>query len=549
MKTLFFTCDWVQDNDNNYKLLEINTSSETNININAIDANIDLEKKQNQSIDNFKSYYNNFFDVDSIISFLDDNNITNIILIQSFSGVLSDFLKDISIVYDRFTFNSVFTDKFLNTVPDIEDSDDTLIIRQSYDQYSLIDSLYAGDQFGLFELLKDSDLTLKSYFVNDDDTLIDTFGDSYTFTTNDSKPNIIVKSRYPDKTYEFPHLYQVSSKEELIDIYNSYTDIDVYISEYLLNDESLSSNDGRTSSFRSYHILQSDLSIINLGAHQDFNALSSENEFVSNEISTDTKQLSKLHSAKYVPIEKVIPLYSVITMPLSSSVAIDGVFDSFLDPYESTSDTAIVTAVLQNTSASFDLETNYSVSDLESDNFLAADASIIKFSHTDIDNTLLVYDLTFTSGSTEINAQLGLGSNVMTVSEDESTFKYSFMHDTETQKILLFNTATENYDIFDITIHGISSVNLDNTIAIDVHDNADTYFSTINNNDEDLNYLIPFHNHDLEGCGEECNNRSCNYDFFQGNVLAICRGCRKQQEACPDCQGTSRNFSYCDGDD
>lgn len=568
MKTLFFTCDWVQDNNDNYKLLEINTNSEININIKTIDADIDLEKDleykeernrngqnemfwRNRSIDNFKSYYGNFFDIDFIISFLDNNNITNITLIHSFEGLLSDFFKDMSVVYDRFTYNSILTDKFLNTVPDIEDSDDTLIVRHSYDQYSLVDSLYAGDGFGLFELLKDTDLTPKSYFVNGDGDLTDTFGDDYTFNVNGGVPNIIVKSRYPDKTNDFPHLYQVNSKEELVDIYNSYIDVDIYISEYILNNQSLSNNDGRVSSFRSYHILQSDLSIINLGAHQDFNSLSTENEFINDEILTDTKQLSKLHSAKYVPIDKVLPLYGALKMPVSSSIAIDGVFDSFSNPYELTNDTLTVTSVLHEDISSFDLEKTYSISVLESDEFLATDASIVKFSNDD-DNISLVYESTLTSGSTTINTQLGLSSQIMTVSDDESTFKFDYLSEADTQKVLLLNTVTQNYDIFDITINEISTVKLNEVVVIDVNDSADTYFTTITN-DENLNYLLPLHNTDVnETCGERCYNRSCSHEWIQNNspfILGRCRGCRKQESGCPDCQGTGNNFSYCDGND
>ena len=184
MKAVLIATDYIKTPTGEYKVLEINTNS-------AILG--DMES----------------LDWTGLTNFIQTNAFTNVHCIAPvFDRQFSTKLNDICTTLGEIQFQSYETGDSSITVPYIEDNDNSLILRLSYDTTAIIDDEYSKDMHGFLNAIKEQTFKPKTYIPNvvDDFATIDDF--SYTLDT----PNFIIKKRYPnyDKNL-YPKLYKIQN--------------------------------------------------------------------------------------------------------------------------------------------------------------------------------------------------------------------------------------------------------------------------------------------------------------------------------------------------
>ena len=158
MRAVVIGTDFIKDIDGSFKALETNTNI-------GIDVSV-----------------NNYIDTTSFTNFVLDNSFTEIHLIYQPANVnITDIME---VDTDRLNFLNflktsicepneiILTQHKLDdnsiTIPYIEDGDNKLIIRLSYDTTALLDDSYARDNFSFLKLMHETDENMvpKTY-IND----------------------------------------------------------------------------------------------------------------------------------------------------------------------------------------------------------------------------------------------------------------------------------------------------------------------------------------------------------------------------------------------
>lgn len=184
MKAVLIATDYIKTPTNDYKVLEINTNASL------------LEDM-------------NLLDWTGITNFIQNNSFTNVHCIApTYDKRFSNKLNEICTTIGGIQFQAYETGDSSITVPYIEDNDDSLILRLSFDTTAIVDDEYAKDMYGLLRAIEEQTFKPKTYIPNvvDDFATIDDF--SYTLDT----PNFIIKKRYPnyDKNL-YPKLYKIEN--------------------------------------------------------------------------------------------------------------------------------------------------------------------------------------------------------------------------------------------------------------------------------------------------------------------------------------------------
>jgi hypothetical protein len=232
MRTVLLGTDFVYDKNNILKPIEINTSTTTSRN--------KLESPRGE----MDFVFNN----DNLISFINDNNFTEVVFIgteSELSTILSDICQSINVTYEF-----VQTVGYSITIPYVEDSETKLIIRQSYDTTALVDDTYCRDKIEFMKLIQEQPYGSQFAYKDDSGTLISTIT---TIDDNGIHPNFILKSRYPDYDKAiYPKLYKVSNQEEL-DIVLENVDQTYFLMPYYFNQSKVVNN--KVTKIRSLNIL------------------------------------------------------------------------------------------------------------------------------------------------------------------------------------------------------------------------------------------------------------------------------------------------------
>ena len=120
------------------------------------------------------------------------------------------------------------------SIPEIEDSETTLIIRIAYDATSIIDDTYARDNWEFLKLMHDSNpSSIAKTYINDSELGFDSIGDD--IRDNGNHPNYCVKKRItPANNNIYPKLYKISTIQELNDL-KAGLEMDEYLQEYICN--------------------------------------------------------------------------------------------------------------------------------------------------------------------------------------------------------------------------------------------------------------------------------------------------------------------------
>lgn len=212
MRTVLIGSDFMYDSNGNLKPIEINTS-----------VGWDGPEKVENDIDCL-----NFSDLGA---FIESQNFTKICYIGDigyFHKKLETYCTDNSIIYE---FHPVGYTAI--TVPFIEDTETTLIIRSAYDTTALVDDTYCRDKIEFMNLIKDSIFGSEYVYRESNGDLI-----NYITTINDNgiHPNFILKSRLPgyDKSV-YPKFFKVSNQTELDTVIANNVNQDYFLMEYLYN--------------------------------------------------------------------------------------------------------------------------------------------------------------------------------------------------------------------------------------------------------------------------------------------------------------------------
>jgi len=189
MKAVLLGTDYIKTQNGEYKVIETNTNIQF-----AID---DVNK----------------LDLNGLKTFIQTNNFTTVHLIAS------RMTTNFNVVLENMVTNELGLNYVLNetavdsiTVPFIEDNEETLILRISYDTTAIIDDEYCKDMYSFLRAIKDLEYKPKTYLPG----VYDDFSGYTEFNYIGDIPNIIVKSRYPgyDKNI-LPKLYKITSLEQL----------------------------------------------------------------------------------------------------------------------------------------------------------------------------------------------------------------------------------------------------------------------------------------------------------------------------------------------
>jgi hypothetical protein len=312
MRAVIIGTDFMKDTDGSFKALETNT-------------NISLATQWSHNVD-----------LSEFENFVSESNFTEIVLIfhESSTGVVSD--NTINIDYEEYlsnrtiigyhpngstnyettekdsklgfagyletfctgsniTFTKIKTDINSITIPYVEDSDEKLIIRLTYDTTAVIDDTYAKDNWEFLKLMYDADSnSIPKCYINDTELGIDSIGTE--LRDNGNHPNYCIKKRNtPSPNRIYPKLYKISTLEELNNL-KSTLEIDEYIQEFIYNTDDLLNN--RIKSYRSIDIVVgSNLNIIQL----QVNETTSMMEIISSADFDDTNQVQAWDRLRYLP--------------------------------------------------------------------------------------------------------------------------------------------------------------------------------------------------------------------------------------------------------
>lgn len=231
MKGLILGTDFLKDSDGNLRIIETNT-------------NVDIHNKIVPQLD-----WNAFK------QFLIDNSITHLHLIYTDGNFINTEKEN---AFDTTTINISLKDKMFEimnelggtfnhyevpknsiTVPYIEDADNILILRTSYDTTALVDENYTKDKVNFHRVILNESFSPKVYYHSNTDTNLN-IDQLVTLHTNIGDiPNYIVKTRYPNINYiNYPALYKLNSIEELENLKQSLTESE-YIEEYHIHSDNI----------------------------------------------------------------------------------------------------------------------------------------------------------------------------------------------------------------------------------------------------------------------------------------------------------------------
>jgi hypothetical protein len=274
MKAVLIATDYIKTPTNEYKVLEINTQAGIIADMNLLDWS---------GITNFIQS-NSFEYVHCILPHYD----------KRFSVKLNEICDSIGGI----TFQSYETGDSSITVPYIEDNDNTLIIRLSYDTTAIIDDEYAKDNYNFLRAVGEQSFNPKTYIPN----IVDDFSNIEDFSYTLDIPNFIIKKRYPnyDKNLH-PRLYKIQNLSQLNALKTEVEEDTEFLQE-LVNSELLS---GKRSIVRGIDIIYgADLTVISMGGYK-------VSSFISEDIWENTFSENGLLASKDRP--KYITYYTNAT--------------------------------------------------------------------------------------------------------------------------------------------------------------------------------------------------------------------------------------------
>ena len=286
MKSLLFSVDHVYREDGTLTPLEINTSTASDFATGKI------------TQENFTSSVDGFYEHEALDTFMSESNFTKLVTIAPTGSV--GFFRNFAEYYGyEFTnHNTLSTDV---TVPNVEDADDSLIIRISYNTYAIVDDLYARDNYEFHNIIQSESFASPIAFTtNSLDTVT-----QFDAPQSASYPNYVIKARLPEyEANDYPKLFNITSSAGLASVKASLINDD-FLQKFEFNSGSGLNDEGRTLFLRSFNLALGDglENVLNIGNYSKANSISTTNAkvVVPNHITGSNRQLEKIPSAQWYP--------------------------------------------------------------------------------------------------------------------------------------------------------------------------------------------------------------------------------------------------------
>ena len=197
-------------------------------------------------------------DLTALVDFINERNFTKVEYIGNINAFFDQLTGSVTVPCEMHVLKATAI-----TIPNIEDTDDVLIIRSAYDTTALIDDLYCKDKVNFLNLIKASTFGHEFAYLDADKTLVNNIT---TITDNGVHPNFLVKAILPSYDKEvYPKLYRITTQEELDNLAASLTE-EYFLMPYYYSDKNIQEN--HITVIRSLNILfPPDLESISIGAY------------------------------------------------------------------------------------------------------------------------------------------------------------------------------------------------------------------------------------------------------------------------------------------
>lgn len=173
------------------------------------------------------------FNLTPLIDFIHQNGFTKV----EYIGAILQFYTKLSSSID-IECNLHLVQEAL-TIPDIEDSETTLIIRTAYDTTAIVDDMYCANKVNFLNLILNTPFGSEFAYRDESNTLINHIT---TIPDNGIHPNFILKAIVPHYDKElYPKLFKVSNQSELDTILNE-VDENYFLMPYYFNPDKLEGN-------------------------------------------------------------------------------------------------------------------------------------------------------------------------------------------------------------------------------------------------------------------------------------------------------------------
>jgi len=285
MRSVLISLDFIYTEDGTLHPTELNTNTSDDISI-----------RTDLTNENFVSIVNDYFDHELLNSFMISNDLTKIKVIGGVDRLFKAFANYYEYEYEYIKLN--YESSSAQTIPDVEDEEDTLIIRIAYDTYALIDDLYARDNYEFHKLIENEPFSSPVTFTEPElDTIVD-----FESSQDGIIPNYVIKARTPGYIpTNYPIGYRLDSIEELNSLKQNLGH-DEFIQKFEFNN-SLTLIEGRTSHLRTMSLVfGQNLDVLNLIHYKSLNSVSTQNNILVYDEEIDSnKKLNDLFLSKYYP--------------------------------------------------------------------------------------------------------------------------------------------------------------------------------------------------------------------------------------------------------
>lgn len=272
MRTVLLGTDIVYDKNGNARIIETNT-------------NLGLDSNR------IEWELNSFLDLSQLDQFIASNNIEEVYYIGSI-GELDIYFKN-HWQGSQINYSFIETEDRSITVPFVEDLENRLIIRSSYDATALVDEDYCSDKINFLNLIKNEPFGSEIAYKSNSGEIINNIT---SVNDNGIHPNFILKSGNPgyDKNI-YPKLYNFDNLEKVSSFLQSIPD-GFFLTHYYFNESK--NYDNHCVVYRTLNILYPpNLESISLGGYRKITNLSLDTSVQYDE---STGQLLAEHNEKYI---------------------------------------------------------------------------------------------------------------------------------------------------------------------------------------------------------------------------------------------------------
>jgi hypothetical protein len=514
MRSLLLSTDLIRKGNGDWTPTEINTNSGHELDV----------KYKVTSAEHFIQNYGEFFNHEQLHTFLQTNNMVKIVVIDR-KGSL-DMMFNSFANYYNYQYEFVEVPDGSLSIPNVDDVEDTLIIRIAYDTYALVDDLYARDMFEFHNLIKDETFASPVTFNTGDEFNIDTIT-VFEPSIDGVVPNYLVKPRVPGYSKGmYPMVYRLDTQEELDQLKLSLTE-NQFIQKYEYNEE-LGLVENRVSFVRSLDLVYgSNLDVINVVTYKSINGVSTKNTTLQYQSELiENKRLNPLFTTKWHPsytLSNSLKYHFdatdyILTPDLTDKLATEFVVNDEVFGINFNEEIKLFKSAPIETLETFTTGTvnisSLNVNDLDCIfiNITAVNGDGVEFSWYDgVGNSYLIQK----SGSvdaqyiSEVSGFIEIGDNI-------------FIYDKNDNIVKPLTVTNVFYDIKDITTYTMSLQSEFREFLIKLDENI---------------YLLQ-HN---AAC-----NPFCGSSYFCGSET--CALCGKNAPTCPNCSGAFGSSYICNSD-